>query len=75
MDEKQEQSKPEEFKITFRNGALARLRKVADDLKIPEDRLGEVLTKGISLIDIAKEGSVVTIKKGKEEYDIDLRLL
>ena len=70
------ENKPEdEFEITFRNGALKRLKKVAADLNIPEDRLGEVLTKGINLIDIAKEGSNVTIKKGKEEYVVDLRIL
>lgn len=69
------EEKNNEFSITFRNGALERLKKVAADLKIPEERLGDVLTKGLSLIDIAKEGTIVTIKKGKEEYVIDLRRL
>jgi hypothetical protein len=64
-----------EFTITFRNGALKRLKKVAADLGIPEDRLGEVLTKGVSLIDVGKEGHNITIKKGHEEYLIDLRRL
>ncbi|MEK7551921.1 MAG: hypothetical protein AAB534_00745 [Patescibacteria group bacterium] len=67
--------KDNNFNITFKNGALKKLKKVANDLNISEDRLGEVLTKGINLIDLAKEGSIVTIKKGKEEYAIDLRLL
>lgn len=65
----------EELNVTFRNGALKRLKKVAHDLDIPEDKLGDVLTKGINLIDLAKEGSIVTVKKGKEEYVFDLRLL
>lgn len=73
--EEQKQAETEEFKVTFRNGALKRLKKVANDLNIPEDRLGEVLTKGINLIDLTREGSNVTIKKGKEEYVIDLRAL
>lgn len=73
--EEQNKQQEEKFSVTFRNGALKKLKKVAADLNIPEDRLGEVLTKGINLIDVAKEGSVVVIKKGKEEYVIDLRLL
>ena len=75
MDDNKETSRPEEFSITFRNGALTLLKKVAADLRISEDRLGEVLTKGISLIDVAKEGTNITIKKGGEEYVIDLRRL
>ncbi|MEK7098936.1 MAG: hypothetical protein AAB916_00270 [Patescibacteria group bacterium] len=71
MDEKEQ--KQQEFNITFKNGALERLKKVAADLKIPEDRLGDVLIKGLNLIDIAKEGTVVTIEKGREKYVIDLR--
>lgn len=63
----------EEFKITFRNGALKRLKKVAADLGISENNLGEVLTKGINLIDIAKVGTIITIKKDGKEYVIDLR--
>ncbi len=66
----------DEFSITFTNGALARLKKIASDLNIPEDKLGDVLIKGIVLIDLAKEGekenSKVTIKKGKDEYVIPL---
>lgn len=62
-----------EFTITFKNGALARLKKVAKDLSISEDNLGEVLTKGIVLIDLAKDGTKVTFKKGKDEYSLDLR--
>jgi len=71
----QKPPKEEEFNIAFKNGALKKLKKVAADLNIPEDRLADVLTKGISLIDMAKEGTTITIKKGKEEYVIDLRAL
>jgi hypothetical protein len=65
----------EEFNITFKNGALKRLKALAADLGVPQSRLGDVLSKGISLMDIAREGNNVVIKKGKEEYLIDLRLL
>lgn len=64
-----------EFTITFRNGALAKLKKVANDLGIQDDSLGDVLVKGLNLIDTAKEGTNVTIEKGKDKYVIDLRQL
>lgn len=70
-----DEKKQEEFTISFKNGALARLKKVATDLNIPDDRLEDVLKKGINLIDMSKEGFIVTIKKGSKEYDVDLRLI
>lgn len=63
----------EEFSVLLRNGALTKLKQVAKDLNIPEDRMGEILIKGLSLIDSGKEGNNITIKKGKDEYVIDLR--
>ncbi len=60
--------KEETYTVTFRNGALAKIKKVAAD-----DRLQDVLAKAISVIDAAKEGTQITVKKGKEEYVIDLR--
>lgn len=63
------------FSVTFRNGALARLKKVAGELGIPEENLADVLKKGVALIDMAKEGNNVTIEKGNEKYVIDLRRL
>jgi len=81
MTEQEQQTSPpveqaeEQFTVTFRNGALTRIKKVARDLAIPEDRLSDVLIKAITLVDLAKEGTVITVKKGKEEYVIDLRLL
>lgn len=65
----------DEFTITFKNGALKRLKKIAAELNVPEERLGDVLVKGITLIDLAKDGHNVVVKKGKEEYLIDLRVL
>ena len=65
----------QEFSVTFRNGALEKLKKVATELEIPEERLGDVLIKGLNLIDMAKEGTNVTVKKDKEQYVIDLRRL
>lgn len=71
MDE--DKKKEETFTITFRNGALAKLKKLASDLNISNDRLADVVAKTISVVEAAKEGNTMTIKKGKEEYVIDLR--
>lgn len=65
----------EVFDVTFRNGALKRIKKVASELGISDDNLEEVLKKGIVLMDIAKDGNYITVKKGKDEYLIDLRTL
>lgn len=64
-----------EFSVTFRNGALERLKKVAADLGVTEDQLGNVLIKGLKLIDMGKEGNNITIEKDKQKYVIDLRSL
>ena len=73
--EPEQNNQQDEFSITFKNGALKRLKKLATDLNVPESQLGDVISKSINLIDVAKEGSIVTVKKGKEEYVIDLRFL
>ncbi len=68
-------SDPEsEFVVTFKNGALERLKKAASDLGVSEDNLGDVLIKGLKLIEAAKEGTL-TIEKGKERYVIDIKRL
>ncbi|MBI4086611.1 hypothetical protein HY416_01365 [Candidatus Kaiserbacteria bacterium] len=73
--EEAREQEPQEFSVTFRNGALAKLRKVARELGIPEERLGDVLVKGLNLIDVGKEGTTITIEKKNGRYEIDLRRL
>jgi len=73
--EPEEKQKSEELNITFKNGALIRIKKLAQELNIHEDRVEDVVTKAVSLMDAAKEGNFVTIKKDKQEYVIDLRVL
>ncbi len=70
-----DEEKQDEFSVTFRNGALARLKKVARELNIPENDLAEVLKKGIALMDVAKDGNSVTFEKGNQKYVIDIRRL
>ena len=61
-----------EFVVTFRNGALKKLKELAIDLEISEDELGDVLQKGLKIIELAKDGKLV-IEKNKERYEIDLK--
>lgn len=61
-----------EFVVTFRNGALQKLKALAAELDIPEDQLGEVLQKGIKIIEFAKNGKLV-VEKNKERYEVDLK--
>ncbi len=60
------------YEITFRNGALKKLRMLADRLDISEDNLAEVLTKGMKIMELAEDNKV-SIKNGKEIYIIDLK--
>lgn len=66
-----------EFSVTFRNGALARLKKVATDLGLTDsdDNLAEVLKKSVQLVDAAKEGRTITFEKEGKKYVVDLRYL
>lgn len=70
-----EEVQQEEFSVTFRNGALARLKKVAHELNITDENLAEVLKKGVVLMDVAKEGNNITFEKAGQKYVIDLRRL
>lgn len=63
-----------EFVVTFRNGALEKLKELATTLNIPENELGSVLQKGLKIIDLAKDGKIV-LEKDKERFDIDLKRL
>lgn len=59
------------FDISFGNGALKKLKELASFLSISEDRLGEVLVKGIKIIDAVKDAGedkiIIESKDGKRE--------
>lgn len=65
---------PEEdaYEITFRNGALKKLRILAERLDIGEDNLAEVLARGMKVMELAEDNKV-SIKSGKDTYIIDLK--
>lgn len=69
---KTDSQKPQErFGVTFGNGALRKLKELAAYLSIPEDKLGEVLVKGMKIIDAVKDSGedkiIIETKEGKRE--------
>jgi hypothetical protein len=65
------QKPPERFGVSFGNGALKKLKELATYLSIPEDKLGEVLVKGMKIIDAVKDAGedkiIIETKEGKRE--------
>lgn len=65
------QEEKERFDVSFGNGALKKLKELAAYLNITEDKLGEVLTKGMKIIDAAKDAGedkiIIESKNGKRE--------
>ena len=63
-----------EFTVIFKKGALKKLKEMAVVLNVPEDRLGDVLMKGLKIIELAKGGSII-IEDQKEVMEIDIKKL
>ncbi|MBP8591053.1 hypothetical protein KBI33_01115 [Candidatus Shapirobacteria bacterium] len=67
-----EQRKTQErFDVSFGNSALKKLKELANYLSISEDKLGDVLVKGIKIIDAIKDAGeykiIIETKDGKRE--------
>lgn len=62
------------YELTFRNGALAKLKELARKLDISEDNLDQVVEKGIKALELPDDNRLV-YKKGGESYFIDIRNL
>lgn len=45
----------ERFDISFGNGALRKLKELATYLGVSEEKLGDVLIKGMKIIEVAKD--------------------
>lgn len=71
MDEKLN-NQEDTYEITFRNGALKKLKDLAKRLDIEDDNLAAVLTKGMKVIELAEDNKV-SVKSGGDTYIIDLK--
>jgi hypothetical protein len=70
----QESDDDTEFGIIFKHEALKKLQELGAWLGIPKDRLGDVLVKGLHIIDLAKDGKLI-IEKPKQRLEVDLKEL
>jgi hypothetical protein len=70
--EERANNKEDIYEITFRNGALKKLKTLAAKLDIPEDNLAEVLARGMKVIEAAEDNKI-SVKINGEIYIIDLK--
>lgn len=73
MEETSTSSK-DEYQLTFKNGALAKLKQLAQKLDIPESELDKVVEKGLNALQLSDDGRLL-FKKGGETYFIDIKSL
>ena len=64
----------EEFIMTFKNGALTKIKQIAKRLDISEDNLEQVVEKGIKALELPDDNKLI-YKKGEGSYFIDIRNL
>jgi hypothetical protein len=62
----------DKFTVSFKKEALEKLRELAKAIGVPEDNLGEVILKGIKVLDLAKDGKLI-IEKADERLEVDLK--
>jgi hypothetical protein len=69
MEEKKNGS--DEYVLTFRNGALQKLKDLAKKLNISEDNLDQVVTRGIKVLELPEDNKI-SFKKDGDTYIADL---
>ncbi|PWU23391.1 hypothetical protein C5B42_03090 [Candidatus Cerribacteria bacterium 'Amazon FNV 2010 28 9'] len=65
---------PDKFVLTFTNGALAKLQELAQEFGVPQERLGDVVAKGLKILDLSKNGKII-IDKTTEKLEVDIKKL
>ncbi len=64
----------DEYTVKFKNGALQKLKQLANALDISESNLDEVVQKGLRALDLSDDGKLL-FKKGGATYFIDIKKL
>lgn len=64
----------DEYQLTFKNGALAKLKQLAQKLNISEDNLDDVVQKGLKALELPDDDKL-TFNKGGERYFVDIKKL
>lgn len=67
-----DKSNKDEYSITFRNGALKKLKELAKKFDISEDNLDQVVEKGLKVLDLPDD-DIIRFKSGGEGYFVDTK--
>ncbi len=65
---------PNEFTVVFKGEALEKLEELASYLHISSNKLGDVLVKGIHIIDMARDCRII-IESPQKKFEINLKEL
>lgn len=63
-----------EFTVVFKGEALTKLKDLASSLDVDPEKLGDVLVKGIHIMDMAKDADLI-IERKKHRVKIDVKKL
>lgn len=64
----------QEFCVIFRKEALHKLKKMAMELGVTTDKLGDVVMKGLHILNLAEKGKIL-IEREKDCLEIDINKL
>ena len=64
----------DEFNVIFKGEALAKLLELAAYLNIPKNQLGDVLIKGMHIIDLSRDKRLI-IESPQKKLEINLKQL
>lgn len=64
----------EEYILTFTNGALEKLKELADKFDIDESNLDQVVQKGLKVLELPEDNKLMFVKGG-ERYVVDIKNL
>jgi hypothetical protein len=64
----------DEYTITFKNGALVKIKQLAHKFNIPEDNLDDVIQKGLKALELSDDDKL-EFNKGGTKYFIDIKNL
>lgn len=66
---------PEEYQLSFKNGALANIKNLASVFNISEENLQDVINKAISLLSVVKDSEFVYFERDGERYKVNIKKL
>ncbi len=72
MADKANDTRPDEYTITFRNDALQTLRRLAARYNIPENQLDQLIAKALAVLELPEDDKL-SFKKGGDQYFVNLK--